>query len=86
MAAEPSVRTRSLFAHAFVFMNCAIGGIAEVRLTTASWPSNAAVNADRSKIETESASAHCSVNAAAFSGARATAVTACPSATRARIA
>ncbi|CAN5836334.1 hypothetical protein BH23ACT10_BH23ACT10_22960 [soil metagenome] len=52
MAAEPSVRTRSLARHTLGRMNWVTGGIADVMLTTASWPSNAAVSADRSKIDT----------------------------------
>jgi hypothetical protein len=77
------VRTRSLSRHAWVSMNLFMGGIADVRLTTASCPENAAVRAARSKIDTDTGSAPCLANIAAFSGVRASAVTVCPLPTRA---
>jgi hypothetical protein len=76
MAAEPSVRTRSLSRHALVSMNRVMGGIADARFTAASWPAIASVSATRSKMDTRTGSAPCSLNSAAFSGERASALTA----------
>jgi hypothetical protein len=74
-AVEPSVRTRSLLLHALALIHRLIGGIAVARLTTASWPLNAVVSAERSNSDADTGVAPCAVSAAAFSGVRASAVT-----------
>ena len=51
-------------------------GVAVARLTTASWPVNTAANPEQSNSDTDAGIAPCVVIAAAFSGVRASAVTA----------
>ncbi len=75
IAAEPSVRTRSLLLHALALIQRRIGGIAVARLTTASWSVNTAISAERSNSDADEGVAPCAVSAAAFSGVRASAVT-----------
>jgi len=85
-AAEPSVRTRLLSRQARLSMNFVIGGIADVRLTTAVWPAIASARPVRSKIDTRTGSAPCPLSLASLSGDRAITLGLCPAAINAGIA
>jgi hypothetical protein len=74
-AADPSMRTSSFWLQARRLMNRRVGGMADARLTTASWSENAAAKLGRSNSDTATGVAPCPLSLAAFSGVRASAVT-----------
>src|SRR5215471_1591668 len=82
-AAEPSMRTRWLAAHAWALMNCRIGGIAVARLTTTSCPANASARALGSNSDASAGVAPCWRSQSALTGLRASADTWWPADTKA---
>src|SRR6516165_3425290 len=82
-AAEPSVRTRWLAAHAWARRNCRIGGIAVARLTTTSCPANAPARALGSNSDASTGVAPCRRSQSALTRLRASADTWWPAETKA---